>query len=297
MIKKEIMLNREDFERFRFLIKKLTGIIVHPDQIFQLENRLADLLIKCECNSYQEMYDKIITKHAKYQELFIDTITNHETYWFRDISLWEVLEKELLPCFLQNLQNKNIFSFKIWCTASSSGEEPYSLSILLDELLDKIAFAKGDAGIKKIIKEMISILATDISPKRIEIAQKGIFTSFAVNRGLSTERLKKYFLQTPEEKEKFVLNDKIKRSIKFTTFNLMDSFINLGLFDIIFCRNVAIYFPEEHKRILIEKVVNCLNDGGYLILGSSETLLGGDEHYLNKLKKISFGTVNIYQKC
>lgn len=184
-------------------------------------------------------------------------MTTNETFWFRDEYPYQYFLKTLLPQWNSSEHAGN--HIRVWSAACSSGQEPYSLGILCEEYKAKQAFNKR-----------LEILATDLSSHILDHAKSGSYDSLSMGRGLSQQRLDKFF--SSPGKNQWDINPEIKRYIQFKPINLLESYASLGKFDIIFCRNVLIYFTRETKTDILTRMHKCLKPGGLLCLGSSESL-------------------------
>lgn len=201
--------------------------------------------------------------NAQLKERIIDAMTTNETSWFRDIYPYEILRHKLLPEFAK----KKPTSLRIWSAACSTGQEAYSISMTISE------FQTANPGA---LSAFIEIVGTDISPTVLKMARDGIYDEINVVRGLSEERRNKYFTEVDG---KWQIRDAIKAPTRFADLNLFGSYSLLGKFDIIFCRNVLIYFSSESKTDLLSRMAEILNPGGYLILGGSESPTGYSPAY------------------
>lgn len=199
------------------------------------------------------------------KEKVIDAMTTNETLWFRDTHPYEILAGRLLP---EIAAERKFQKLRIWSAACSSGQEPYSISMVIEE------YKRSNPGVFSSGEE---ILATDISTQILQQAQKGEYEMLALSRGLSQERLKKYFNATAEGGWK--VQPGIKSRVRFQSFNLLGQYGSLGQFDIIFCRNVLIYFSSDVKLEILRKMRRQLRPGGYLLLGASESLSGLSDIY------------------
>ncbi len=247
-----------DFDLYRDLLKERSGLTLTPDKSYLLESRLSPVAKKWGYPTLDAMTvvlhgvpDKGLVKDI------IEAMTTNETSFFRDMKPFDLFKDTVLPYLLKT--NATQRKIRIWCAASSSGQEPYSLAMLIKE---QASLFSGWT---------IDIMATDISHDILDLAREGLFSQFEVQRGLPIQMLMKYFTQ---EDEKWRISDDIKKMIKFDYFNLLDSMSSLGSFDLIFCRNVLIYFDEETKKKVLEGMAGVLAKNGFLFLGGAETVLG-----------------------
>ncbi|MCB1531695.1 MAG: protein-glutamate O-methyltransferase [Alphaproteobacteria bacterium] len=248
-----------DFDIYSTLLKKRSGLTLTPDKSYLLESRLTPIAKKWGLESLDALTLKL--QSAPEEALLNDimeAMTTNETSFFRDTRPFDLFRDDVLPIIQERRAvQKNL---KIWCAAASSGQEPYSLAMILKEL-ESTKFAGWRAQIK----------ATDISKEIIDQAKKATYSQFEVQRGLPIQMLMKYFTQ---EEEKWRLKDDIRNMIEFGLFNLLESMAGLGTFDIIFCRNVLIYFDEATKADVLARMQKVLAPDGYLFLGGAETVLG-----------------------
>ncbi|PCJ18035.1 MAG: chemotaxis protein CheR [Candidatus Cloacimonadota bacterium] len=258
-----------EYNNLSKLLESACGIHLDPGKDYLLETRLSDLAIQEGCDTFGQLYNKINLNKIILLPKVIDLMTTNETYWFRDDRLWKYLKEVLVPSLLDDLVTGKKLSLKIWSAAASTGQEAYSLNILIHDYLSKIK--------KTHLLSKISILGTDISSTALFLAKTARYNSFSMNRGLSSLQKTKYFTQVKPTTWK--LNDELKKGITFKTFNLMDPFTSFGKFDVILCRNVLIYFSKECKTKLMNNFSKSLNIDGIFILGSSETTLGYNTNF------------------
>lgn len=231
---------------------------------YLIETRLNGLLKKYECSSYKELCSKGKTDSSKVIEnKIIDAISTNETLFFRDMGPFEVLQHKILPDLIDRRTEKSSgllpIPIRIWSAACSTGQEVYSIAIVLNELLPDLN------------KYKIKLIGTDISDSAIGQASYGTYNKFEIERGLSKDKLQKYFIPNGGN---WKISDEIRAMVSFAKQNILEPFIGLGKLDIIFCRNVAIYFNIEDRKKLFEKIASLLEPDGYLIIGSTESLTG-----------------------
>ena len=266
--------NRE-YEDFCEYLEKSSGITLGKNKAYLVSNRLSSILKSHGICSLTEATKKLkIGNNKILVREIIDAMTTNETSWFRDVYPFEYLYDTLLP----QLKKDNINNPRIWSAACSYGHEAYSISIVIDE------FMKRNPGV---FSSDVQIVATDISSRVLDSAAKGVFDRLAMTRGLSEERKQKYF--TYLDNESYKINDSVKKRVKFQSINLLENYHALGKFDIIFCRNVLIYFSNENKSRIMDKFAQSLNSHGTLILGASETVTNYSEAF--EMVKCSRGIV------
>jgi chemotaxis protein methyltransferase CheR len=253
------VLSDEEFARFAKLIYEASGINLKTTKITMLSNRLRKRLQVLSMNEFTEYYDYLVklsgeVKLREYEEL-LDVVSTNETYFFRSESQFDVLMKVCLPELAKLKKDKKI---KIWSAACSTGEEPYTIAICV---LECMQFLQGFN---------IEIIASDIAPSVLEYANEGSYSGRRIEK-VSPEYLKKYFILEDEEKGIYRVKDELKKLIKFSSLNFFKDPFPKN-FDIIFCRNVMIYFDRDHQRKLVANFYESINETGYFFIGHSETL-------------------------
>lgn len=258
-----LAISPDEFRLFRDMIEKESGISMGDEKAYLVESRLLRMVIESGCNTFGEFYQKAnspieTTLRAK----IVDAMTTNETLWFRDESPFISFKDHLLPEFVDQLKTGKKQRIRIWSAASSTGQEPYSLAMLIAEYFGS-SFHSG------VSKEQFEIFASDISPSALFLAQSARYDPVSMSRGMIPGMKEKYF---EDQGRVCILKPEIKSMVKFQQFNLQNSFSGLGKFDLVLLRNVAIYFSTEFKTALFKKITGVLNPGGYLIIGASETL-------------------------
>jgi chemotaxis protein methyltransferase CheR len=245
-------------------VYNISGIALDEQKAYLMETRLSELAGEYNCASYLDLYQKAKSDASMMLERkIINAMTTNETLFFRDHAPFELFRHKLLPELIdkrtaQSSGNTSI-DIRIWSAACSTGQEVYSLAIILKELL-------GDLS-----KYKVELLGTDISDDAIAQASYGQYNKFEIERGLDKDKLEKYFNSNGYH---WKIRDDIRAMVVFQKFNLMLPFMGLGQFDIIFCRNVAIYFSLEDRKTLFNKIADVLAPDGYLVIGSTESLTG-----------------------
>ncbi len=251
-------------------IQEITGIFLDQSKAYLFETRLSSIAEANGCKSYQELQVKAQKDPSKtIEKAIIDAITTNETLFFRDKGPFELLQHKILPELIDRRSPKSALKtqIKIWSAASSTGQELYSIAIVIKELLkDNPDYA-------------FTLLGTDISDAAIAQASYGKYNRFEIERGLDKKYLQKFFTLFGDS---WKIKDEIRAMVNFRKFNLMHPFTALGKFDIIFCRNVAIYFTLEDRKKLFNKLADNLVDDGYLIIGSTESLSGVCPRFIPK---------------
>lgn len=248
-----------DYALFRNYLEKACGIMLGDNKNYLIDSRLRKIIKENDFQSLAGLVTEIDRPgNSRFRQQVIDAMTTNETLWFRDNHPFLYLQNELFP----KLASKP-GDISVWCAACSTGQEPYSISICAEENAKKdLSFAR----------KQIKILATDISSGVLEQAKSGVYEALALRRGMSDQRLKQHFKS--ENNSSWEINQEIKRRIDFRAINLKDNFVTIGSFDIVFCRNVLIYFSTELQKQILNNIHRVLKPNGYLFLGGSETPKG-----------------------
>jgi chemotaxis protein methyltransferase CheR len=248
---------REHYEEFRIFLEKACGIVLGDNKQYLVTSRLATLLAEYQIDNLRELIRRMQQLSQRgLREAVIDAMTTNETLWFRDVHPFNILRDKLLP----ELQ-RNPTPIRIWSAACSSGQEPYSISITVEE---------HKAAQMGVLRQAVEIVATDLSRSMLEACKNAEYDQLSLGRGLAKERLRRFF--DPVTEERWKLKKEVTQRVRFQTLNLLDSYLSLGKFDIVFCRNVLIYFSGERKADILRRIHATLRPGGYLILGASEGL-------------------------
>ncbi|TCK07035.1 CheR family methyltransferase [Marinobacterium mangrovicola] len=256
----------EDFRQFSKFLEESCGILLAEHKQYLVQSRLSKIMREQACGSLKDLVDRLKRPGGNaLKENVINAMTTNETLWFRDIHPYDILAKRLLP---EIASERKFQKLRIWSAACSTGQEPYSISMVIDE------FKRTNPGMLSSGEE---ILATDISTQVLEQAKRGEYEMLALSRGLSQERLKKYFNSSSDGS--WQVQAGIKSRVRFQSLNLLGQYGALGQFDIIFCRNVLIYFSSDVKLEILRKMRRQLRPGGYLLLGASESLSGLSDIY------------------
>jgi chemotaxis protein methyltransferase CheR len=247
-----------DYEFLRKLLKERSGLDLSPDKQYLVESRLVPLARKASLAGITELVVKMKAGGAEplIAEV-VEAMTTNETFFFRDKTPFDHLKDTMLPALLQARAARR--SLRIWCAASSTGQEPYSIAMCLKGLGAAVAGWK------------IDIVATDLSQGVLEKSKAGIFSQFEVQRGLPIQLLVKHFTQVGDM---WQLNADIRSMVQHRQLNLLQDFGHLGAFDIIFCRNVLIYFDQDTKTGIFERLSKLVEGDGFLVLGAAESVVG-----------------------
>lgn len=257
-------LQESEYRQFRDFLEQQCGIVLGENKQYLVKSRLGPLMQRFSIATLSELLTKTMNPFERQlRSAVIDAMTTNETLWFRDTYPYELLKSQIFPEL-----EKTCRSVKIWSAASSSGQEPYSISMTVLEYQQgrPNAFPGG-----------VSILGTDISNTMLEHCQRAEYDGLALARGLSPERRSRFFEDSG--KGMMRVKEQVRKNVSFRHLNLLDSYTLLGKFDIIFCRNVLIYFSPEVKAKIIRQFAQALNSRGYLILGASESLSSLNEDF------------------
>ena len=262
-------------ENYRFLQQSVyseVGIVLEDNKQYLLEGRLQPLALKLGLGSVNELCSTLRnTKDTDVKRMIAEAMTTNETYFFREPQHYDAIKNLLLPRLRSEIGQSRKMRF--WSAAASTGQEAFSLAMMLLE-----------QGIES---SRIQILGTDFSSKVVERAKEGLFHQIEVNRGLPTSLLVKYFRRVGTN---WQLNEKVKELAKFETLDLRGSMRLMGPFDLVFCRNVMIYFDVETKKQLMREIHSTLFRGGWLLIGGAETPTGLDEFFQEQ----KIGSTTIY---
>jgi chemotaxis protein methyltransferase CheR len=256
-------ISAEEIKVLSQYIYAISGVALDASKAYLLETRLKHLMLKYGCASYLDLHAKAkADRGGEMEKEIVDAITTNETLFFRDATPFEVFKHKILPDLIDARSKAfpgRSVPLRIWSAACSTGQEVYSIAIALREAL-------GNLG-----GFQISILGTDISDEAVSKASYGKYNKFEIERGLPMSVLHKYF--TPMG-DSWRIKDELRAMATFKKFNLMKPFAGLGRFDVVFCRNVAIYFTPPDKKMVFEKIAGVLEADGVLIIGSTESLTG-----------------------
>jgi chemotaxis protein methyltransferase CheR len=252
-----------EFDQFRQFLEDACGISLGDNKQYLVTNRIRRILEENNLASIGELV-RVLKQgiNRKLKDQVIDSMTTNETFWFRDNYPYDHLKNALLPQLMAG-NNRMFGPVRIWSAACSSGQEPYSISMMVEEYKRQVMGS---------LARQVQIVATDLSSIVLDQAKRGEYDKLSVLRGLSSERQERYFDNpTPAI---WRVKSIVKERIDFRSLNLMDSYSGLGKFDIVFCRNVLIYFNADLKRQILQKIHASLKPQGILFLGSSEGLAG-----------------------
>ena len=255
-------MNPSDYEYLRKLLKDHSGLDLSADKQYLIESRLLPLARKAGLADIGDLVQKMKNGSSSLIAQVVEAMTTNETFFFRDKVPFDHFREKIMPEMLQARASRK--SLRIWCAAGSTGQEPYSLAICLKEM----GAALGGWHVE--------IVATDLSNEVLEKSRAGIYSQFEVQRGLPIQMLVKYFKQTGQL---WQLNADIRAMVQHRQLNLLHDFSQLGRFDVIFCRNVLIYFDQDTKTNIFGRLARAIEPDGFLVLGAAETVVGLTEAF------------------
>jgi chemotaxis protein methyltransferase CheR len=256
------------------IVHKQCGIVLNKTKAYLVENRLQPLIEEYGFSSFENLLAKAKDSPQLVNRI-VDLMTTNETSFFRDKKPYDLLKEKLLPDLQANWGQKR-GNLNIWSSACSTGQEVYSIAITLMEYFKENLFSHN-----------IKIKASDISDSVIVKASLGQYSNHEASRGLNSVQLKKYFTR---EDSHWKIKDELRGMVYFEKMNLLQPKVEYGNFDIIFCRNVAIYFSKPDRQRVFQNLSSCLNENGVLIIGATETLFG-----INKqLKRVDYNGTSYY---
>jgi len=252
-----------DYDFLRKSLKERSGLVLSADKQYLVESRLLPVARKTGIGSLGELVAMLKAgQHASLMTEVVEAMTTNESFFFRDKTPFEHFRRTVMPALLAARSNSK--TIRIWCAAASTGQEPYSLAMCLKEIERDIAGWR------------IELVATDLSTEVLEKARAGLYTQFEVQRGLPIQLLIKHFTQVGEL---WQIAPELRAMVRYRQLNLLADFSPLGMFDLIFCRNVLIYFDQDTKIDVLNRLARVTAGDGYLILGAAETVIGLTDRY------------------
>lgn len=238
------------------MLKQQSGLMLTRDKQYLVESRLLPLAGTLGLGGVSDLVQKIKAGDTVVMSHVVEAMTTNETFFFRDKTPFEALQNEVLP---ELIKNKVSRALRVWCAAASTGQEPYSIAMILKDFEHRLAGRR------------IEIVATDVSNEVLGKSKAGLYSHFEVQRGLPIKLLMQHFKQRGEQ---WQINDDIRGMVQFRNLNLLHDFSYLGTFDIVFCRNVLIYFDQPRKTEILERIARSMTPEGYLSMGAAETVIG-----------------------
>lgn len=252
-------ISQEEFCDFRSFLKEAAGIDLADNKQYLVTTRVRKILMNHNLDSLKALTERVRLLHERnLRQEVIDAMTTNETFWFRDIYPFDYLKNTVFP---ELFEKNSVTKARIWCAACSAGQEPYSISMIADEFRRAGLARTGFSA---------EIQATDLSSVILDQAKAGVYDKLSISRGMSDHRLRAYFNTRGDNQ--WEVKPEIKQRVRFRALNLQDSYLSLGKFDVVFCRNVLIYFSSDLKHDILRRIHATLKPGGLLFLGSSESL-------------------------
>ena len=246
------------FSLMQRFLRDASGLALDDDKRYMLEDRLQPIMRAADIASLDDLACSLHgDSRSELARAVVEALTINETSFFRDKSLFAVFSDTMLPALVASRAEQR--RLRIWCSGCSTGQEPYSLAMLIDEQS------------RKLTGWQIEIVATDLSRAVIDHARRGLYSQFEVQRGLPVAMLLRHFRR---EGDKWQISDHLRAKVDFKPRNLMANFRDLGTFDVIFCRNVLIYFDVTTKRRILANLSDCMAPDGYMALGAAESVTG-----------------------
>ncbi|MEP3275293.1 MAG: protein-glutamate O-methyltransferase CheR [Stappiaceae bacterium] len=247
-----------DYEFLKKFLKTRSGLVLNDEKQYLIESRLLPVVREKGMETISNLVSALQRPGATALETaVVEAMTTNESFFFRDKTPFDNFRDVMMPALIKSRATRR--KLRIWCAAASTGQEPYSLAMCLEE------FARQLAGWR------IEIIGTDIASDVLEKAKAGIYSQFEVQRGLPVQLLLKNFSQVGDL---WQISNDMRSKVQWRQLNLLDSFAQLGEFDIVFCRNVLIYFDQETKTDVLNRVAKQLSGDGFMVLGAAETVVG-----------------------
>lgn len=247
-----------EYDYIKNFLKDRSGLVLSSDKQYLIESRLLPIARKAKLETISALVSKLrLPGERVLHEAVVEAMTTNESFFFRDKTPFDRFNDTMLPEFLKTRATQR--KLRIWCAAASTGQEPYSIAMSLKEAAAKIPGWRTE------------IIGTDLSKEVLEKAKVGLYSQFEVQRGLPIQLLMKYFSQ---QGDLWQVAPELRGMVQWRVFNLLDAFSAMGMFDIVFCRNVLIYFDQETKIDILTRISRQMPQDGFLVLGAAETVVG-----------------------
>jgi len=265
-----------NFKYIQEFAREAAAIVLEPGKEYLVETHITPIARQTGFATLDDFINQLRTNRqaTQFHEQVIDAITTNETSFFRDFHPFEALRHQILPKLIE--QRAGVRRLNIWSAASSTGQEPYTIAMIVREYFPQLRDWN------------VSILGTDLSPTVIAQAKQGVYSQLEVNRGLPAPLLMKYFTKVDT---KWAIKDDVKRLVEFRLMNLVKIWPMMPVFDIVFIRNVMIYFDVESKKVILKRIRQCLQAQGHLFLGTAETTMNIDPDWI----PVVFGKATVHQ--
>jgi len=284
-------MNLDDYNTITKYVFDICGIVLGQDKQYLIEQRLSPVLGELGCNDFSDLAKKlnIGVTHFLIREKMLNAMTTNETSFFRDEHPYVAFREKIMPDMMELVKQRKERSWQrrgskvsMWSVAASTGQEPYSMAMIISDVISM-------KGMGLVAMEDFGILGTDISPKVLSKAMEGKYGPLEVARGLTPEMRQRHFVK---DGDFYVINDRIRKIVELKAFNIQDPFTQIGSFDVIFCRNILIYFTDNAKRKILSQLFQVLAPGGYLLLGSAENMYNLNDDFVSE----RYGATSIYRK-
>jgi chemotaxis protein methyltransferase CheR len=278
----------QDFRDVQQLIRSLCGLVLTDDKTYLVRTRLESVVQSHKCVSFTEYLNRLqLFNSTQMRDELVEALTTGETLFNRDRHPFEEFRKRILPELAETIRRRRESNYpiplaRIWSAGCSTGQEPYSIAMSIRDVF-------GGTMFPGIGPEHFPILATDVSARSLTVAKKGRYLERDLDRGITVEQRNRYFVQ---HNEYWTIRDELRHSIDFRRLNFIDPVENLGPFEVIFCRNVLIYFDEPTRQRLSSQFHRQLSVGGILILGAAESLYGLNTPFQTE----QIGNTHVYRK-
>ncbi|MCL1967051.1 MAG: protein-glutamate O-methyltransferase CheR [Fibromonadales bacterium] len=283
-------MNHEEYKTISQYVFDVCGIVLGEDKQYLIEQRLSPILGELGCTTFEDLSRKLSAGSSNFfiREKMLNAMTTNETSFFRDEHPYVAFREKIMPDMCERVKERKERSWQrrgskvsMWSVAASSGQEPYSMAMII---ADVISTKSPD-----ITLEDFGILGTDISSKVLSKAMEGRYGALEVARGLTSEMRNRYFLL---DGDSYIVDEKLRGIVNFKTFNIQESFLQIGSFDVIFCRNILIYFTDDAKRKILSQLWHVLAPNGYLLLGAAENMYNLNNDFTTE----RYGATTIYRK-
>jgi chemotaxis protein methyltransferase CheR len=278
-------LSKQTLESLSDVVHRLCGLVIGPDKGYLVRHRLEPLVRREGLDSLEQLLQRLQGRDCgRLQDAVVEAITTKETSFFRDRAFFRALQETVLPECIVALEQlaDHRHRIRIWSAGCSTGQECYSVAMLIRELI-------ASRGTGALHESHFTILASDISAESLKIAKAGRYDRNDVAKGLSPELLRRHFHHRGNH---WVIDDSLRRLVQFHRFDLLDPPAELGAFDVVLCRNVLIYFDQSTRQRICRRLYSVLQDGGWLALGSAESLFGLEHRF----ETVKAGRVILYRK-
>lgn len=264
-----------EFDYLCQYLKQRSGLVLSPDKMYLVESRLGPIARKRSLASLSALVAQLKAGNSALEQEVVEAMTTNESFFFRDKTPFDHFKEEMMPALMgARAAQKKI---RVWCAAASTGQEPYSLAMTWKEM------GLSHGGWK------LDLLGTDLSTEVLDRARSGIYSQFEVQRGLPIQMLMKYFKQQGDQ---WQINEELRQMVQLRPLNLLRDFSTLGQFDVVFCRNVLIYFDQATKVDILHRIAKQLPADGYLVLGAAETVVGLTDAFKPHASRRGLYTVN-----